>query len=152
MMFVDLAFPATDASLGEFGVGAVMQGPGGRVVWARPQKFCRRPPRLFAGGILPSDILQGALGDCWFLCALSVLAEDPQLIRAMFLTGDEELRRGYCGVRLLVDGCPREVVVDTQIPVYEASMEPCFAKSKGGELWVILMEKAYAKVLGGTGI
>ena len=41
---------------------------------------------LFDGGITPSDIKQGELGDCYFLSALSVLAEVPDRISKLFNT------------------------------------------------------------------
>lgn len=43
-------------------------------------------PAIFQDGIDPNDIEQGALGDCYYLSALSSMAEDPDRIKARFVT------------------------------------------------------------------
>ena len=44
------------------------------------------PIYIFEDGIEPNDINQGQLGDCYFLAALSSLAEFPERVKAMFVT------------------------------------------------------------------
>ena len=56
--------------------------------------------------------------------------------------------QGYAAVRLMVEGVPTEVVVDTLFPVWSVTGGPCFARAKGEELWVMILEKAYAKACG----
>ena len=34
----------------------------------------------------PEDVVQGGVGNCWFVCALSVLAEHPENIQRLVLT------------------------------------------------------------------
>ena len=42
--------------------------------------------QIFDAKIEPADIAQGALGDCYFLSALSVLAEKPNRIVQLFVS------------------------------------------------------------------
>jgi len=57
-----------------------------RMEWRRPKEFFKGDFLLFKDGIEPDDLLQGELGDCWFMSALAALAERPQLVQRLFVT------------------------------------------------------------------
>lgn len=48
-----------------------------------------------------------------------------------------------------MNGIWEEVVLDDQVPCTKYSHTPAFNRSKSNELWVILLEKAWAKAHGG---
>jgi len=139
----DVAFPAADASLPASAHGAKWQRA--RQLCLAPVVFGRSSKAADADAIDPSDISQGALGTCYFLSALSVAATRPQLIRSCFVTTEPNEAGCYC-VRLFRDGRPRHILVDDQLPAHGHG-RPLFAASKQrDELWVSLLEKAYAKL------
>jgi hypothetical protein len=90
---------------------------------------------LFVDGPQYDDIRQGALGDCYYLAALSALSDtDPDLIsQAMTELGD-----GTYAVRFYRDGSEVYLRLDADMPSAYAALTP------DGETWVMLMEKAYA--------
>lgn len=88
----------------------------------------------------------GVLGNEWFLSAIAVLAERPALIERLFIT-KEVNEMGIYRVRLCKNGEWVTVTVDDYFPCYPEG-EPIFAKCHGNELWVMLLEKAYAKLHG----
>ena len=100
---------------------------------------------VFAGNIEPADIKQGALGDCYFLSVLSVLTEKPERVRILFET-DLVNPEGIFGLNMTKNGIKQMVVIDDFIPC--KNKEPVFSSANGNELWVILLEKAWAKLHG----
>lgn len=122
------------------------------------------------GRFYPSDVKQGAMGDCWFLSALAVVAERQYLMEKIFphQTFNEE---GCYEVNFCLDGRWSPILVDSCIPAIamDASKkrkrstsgkhengsvevqpgiiaQPAFAS--GTTLWPCFVEKAYAKVHG----
>ena len=60
-------------------------------------------PELFDGKIEPKDVIQGSLGDCYFLSAVAALAEVEGRIKSVF--GDQKFNpNGIYKVQLRVDG------------------------------------------------
>lgn len=65
--------------------------------------------------ITPYDIVQGILGDCYFLSALSSLAINPERILKLFITRIVNPYGIYC-VKICYDGEWKAVYVDDSIP------------------------------------
>ncbi len=105
--------------------------------------FAGRP--LFVDAPEFNDIRQGALGDCYFLAALSSLADtDGDVLTQMIAP----LGDGSYGVRYYRGGTEYYLRVDSQLPV--SGSAPAYAKlTPDGELWVALVEKAYAQFRNG---
>lgn len=96
----------------------------------------------------PDDIVQGALGDCYFLSSLSVLADEaPWAIEALFREHIPN-KRGVYAVTFFLDGAVRTVVVDDRFPCDPKTKKPLFSRNRGNEIWVMTVEKAYAKAYG----
>lgn len=99
--------------------------------------------------ISPCDIRQGALGNCYFLCSLSALAEYPDLIKRLF-DFDYCNDYGIQSVWLNLNGIWTQIILDEYFPSYFNGIEHdlAFSKTDQNELWVLLLEKAYAKAYG----
>ena len=95
--------------------------------------------------ISPNDIKQGSVGNCYFLAALSALAEEPNRVKEMFTTRHQNLESIWT-LRLYKNGICYQVVMDDKIPCRDN--RPTFASAAGNELWVIMVEKAWAKLHG----
>jgi hypothetical protein len=167
ILYKDSDFPADETSLGEY------EAQGKKVYWVRGDdilapledldgdgKIGKNERRgghahLFQNGVTPSDICQGMLGDCWLLSAISCMAEFPGSIENLFA---EKLysHRGKYTVRLF-DPISNEfvcVTIDDRFPCQNKEKpQPMFTKPnpKGGELWTMLLEKAFAKLCGSYG-
>lgn len=119
-----------------------------------------------------NEVLQGTLGNCWFISALSVLAGNDELIRGGSDSIDTEniniidksaatmasmgvfppifhkfRKRGIYCFRFFKDFNWRYVIIDKKLPTvdYQLVFAKCLDEE---ELWVPLIEKAYAKLFG----
>ena len=147
--FLDIEFIPVDAS-----VHNQDENPFDVIVhWRRPEDFVwvdyqqgLLEPSIFYESIEPNDIREGALGDSWFTSALATLAERPALIERLFIT-KEVSPFGIYKVKICKNGEWTTVTIDDLFPCYPEG-GPLFSRGHGNELWVLLMEKAYAKLHG----
>jgi hypothetical protein len=119
------------------------------IKWARTSQLCGSEARLF-GKVDPSSLKQGLLAGPYFLSALTCLAQHPTLITRLFAQ-DSNCKEGVYSVWIQVDGHWREQLIDDWLPVFpnREGLSIAGTQSSDGELWPMLLEKAYAKAWGG---
>ena len=107
---------------------------------------------LFTNGVTLADVSQGSAGDCYLIAVMAGLAgTQPTVIEAMFV--ENGVINGFrsWGVRFFdASGRAHWVTVNDMLPVSEpdgsklAYAGPA-GKDLNGEIWVPLLEKAYAQ-------
>lgn len=144
-----------------------------QIEWITPKEMLGHDNYAFTLGETSSnEVIQGALGDCWFIGALSVLASRDELIiggldqykslkdveitpsiaKSMTAGVYPPIFHPYAKKGLYVftffkNFKWRYVIIDDRIPCYKSNKTPVFARCKNlEELWVPLIEKAYAKL------
>lgn len=121
--------------------------------WRKPSEFMRidyaeglKEPVIFSEDIQPTDIHQGQLGDTWFASALASLTERPGLIERLFVTKDIN-KSGIYRIKLCKNGEWLSITIDDYFPCYPMG-SPVFCRNEANEIWVMALEKAYAKAHG----
>ena len=122
-------------------------------------------------GVAFNDVVQGSLGDCFFLAALAAVAKvDPQIIKnniednqdgtyniTLYLLGVEVGETSWGEKVITRSDNPSErnevVITITDKFVSDSDKKSPYASSEAGEneKWVLLYEKALANALGGYG-
>eukprot|EP01105_Mastigella_eilhardi_P024105 TRINITY_DN621_c0_g1_i1.p1 TRINITY_DN621_c0_g1~~TRINITY_DN621_c0_g1_i1.p1 ORF type:complete len:937 (-),score=139.11 TRINITY_DN621_c0_g1_i1:2285-5026(-) len=152
--FEDPLFPANDCSLFGRADSRPTELADLEVMWRRPRDIsvapvtfdqasqeCDAPMEDLAGGVV-----QGALGDCWFLGALSLLATQPEKVRELIMECSPLY--GVYMVKFFRNRMWVNVLVDDRIPCSKNGV-PVFGRNRNpNEFWVPLIEKAYAKMCG----
>ena len=140
--------------------GAIGGICGRQIGWKRITELSPKP-ELFIddvedesgdGGAEANDIMQGTLGDCYFLSSLAILctSKGHGLVERLFVCQDY-LHAGLVGCRFFKEGQWIDVAIDTYLPcdVSRTRPYPVFARNKDpNEFWMALLEKAYAKIHG----
>jgi len=151
--FVDQEFPPNNDSIfrspnpaADHVQDVMAHSGGGQVRWVRASELTSHG-KLF-NNIHPNDIAQGVLGDCWLLAGMAGMAEFEGAILHLF----QDKKANDMGMYTINIHNPvtkqwTPVVVDDYIPIGPDN-NPLMAKPQGNEMWVLLLEKAFAKWFG----
>ena len=80
------------------------------------------------------------------LATISALAANPKNIQKIFIFHD--INVGFYVLKLFINGYPKFMVLDDLIPCNKSMKTPLFTKPIGNQIWVLLLEKAWAKAIG----
>ncbi|ORC88963.1 calpain cysteine peptidase [Trypanosoma theileri] len=151
--FVDTKFPPCQDSIAKGSNRPMKVLPWARQDMYLPDGYAPLV-RLFRNKINALNIDQGDLGDCWVTCAIATLAENPFLVRRMFshpvdpeITAKERAV-GAHRVTFNKNGWWQNVIVDNYLPVVGGVAKYARSANDPCEMWVSMMEKAYAKLHG----
>ena len=118
-----------------------------RITNTAPQTYDeRRLPWTVLASPKPSDIQQGILGDCWFVAALSLIAQRPNLLHHLLLTQKVNSAGVYL-LRICHNGLWKIVVIDDTFPSSNG-LDLVFTQAKHRQMYAPLIEKACAKIFG----
>lgn len=150
VMFVDLEFPPKQQSLSRPQIDnrELPPLPFMRPTQYLPEDICNQSDDII-GPVCPASIDRGYLGDCWVTCAMSIMANSELLIKQIFSHGNaKEKAVGAYRVLTYKNGWAQKLILDNYLPV--TGSFPAFASVSDDprELWVSLLQKAYAKVNG----
>ncbi|XP_036851348.1 calpain-7 isoform X2 [Manis javanica] len=125
--------------------------------WVRPEDLASNPAMIYT--VSSFSIKQTIVSDCSFVASLAISAAYERRFNKKLITSiiypqnkDGEPEYNPCGkymVKLHLNGVPRKVIIDDQLPVDHKGELLCSYSNNKSELWVSLIEKAYMKVMGG---
>ena len=120
------------------------------LTFKRPKDVFTGQYYLFKDDVTLDDVKQGSLGNCYLISVIASLALRPDLISNIFRK--REINSDGFYELYYFEGSHKKVIfIDDNLVVFNSKYFTNFefAKPNGEELWVMLIEKAYAKYEGG---
>ena len=120
------------------------------IQWQRIQKAFSTSTLFGPAGVHPTDIKQGALGNCWIMAGASAVAELPGRIEKIWLNNSNALSKtGIYGLNIYALGVPTTILIDEYLPLNSRTSNTVFGhRGEDNSIWGPLLEKAFAKYFG----
>jgi len=117
-------------------------------IFKRPKDIFRGQYCLYKDEICYDDVKQGSLGNCYLMSVIASLSQKPDLISSIFKSTTVN-PDGFYEIFFWENGKKKVMFVDDYLVLSNGEEGYPFAIPNGNELWVMLIEKAYAKYEGG---
>ena len=118
------------------------------IEWRRPNQIHTNHVLFPNNELNVSNVFQGEISNSYLISAIKSLSSMPSIIQDKFRTSTYS-QIGYYEIVLFIDGQWQIVIVDDNIPYNKQKNSFAFAYSKDNSIWVMLLEKAWAKINGG---
>ena len=77
------------------------------IEWKRASEVFPQASLFGRNGVTPEDLVQGFIGNCWFISGVAALAEFPGRVEKLFLNNKNELSTaGIYGINIYTLGMP----------------------------------------------
>ena len=118
------------------------------IIWKRAKDIFNNDEfTLFSSNINNNSIIQGSIGDCYFLSIISSLTKYPSLIYQLFNSLFIPQNGSY-EIKMKVNNKLQIITLDDFFPYNTKTNMPLFCKPFKNEIWVMLLEKAWSKIKG----
>lgn len=122
-----------------------------KIEWKSADKIWGDEISIFGETISENDIQLGMVQDAYFITAIKALIQFPSIIIQLFKT--MTLPKDDSGIQIFlkIEGVWTIYIIDNYFPVSKETGKTIFCHSPTGNLWAVLLEKAWAKANFGYG-
>jgi len=158
-LFTDPSFPPGQGILGNIVAERPELLGGGQIEWIRALDINRGGEETLFDEMDFTDPKQGAIGDCWLIASMGVAALNhghfiKDLFQEKMVSSTGKYSVKFWDIRKGDQGDWEWVTVDDWLPCqprgkYRQSALPLFSAFENNEIWPMILEKAFAKFVGG---
>ena len=119
-----------------------------KYIWKSISAFIKDYNIINNKNISLDDIIQGNLGNSYFISGLKLLAEKPELIISLFNSNIQNKK--YFDIYIYIHGYKYKIIIDDSFPfiLNKDKLELFFCKInlKTKNIWPLILEKVWAKI------
>ena len=121
------------------------------IEWKRASEIFIKPTIFSSNNLQIKNMKKSNIINKYFQTTISSLINYPGLINQIFLTKEYNEETSLIKMILFIDGEFQIIFLDDYFPIFKNTNIPYFILNDNNDLWILLLEKAYAKINGSYG-